>query len=570
MSKRRTRQPLCTITPESTQRASLLRHIEALKLSGIPAYRAWCRRQGYSAALYKDWRLRRLELLRAERLEAHEHACYERNRHFRKLGLESVEDYEAWCRRHGFGVAVHKTEAQYAQETLAAEQERAARALVASRRLDRNPEEFLRAVYENRIAWSALRNAAQEKIAHLFAAVKNKPKTREALLRLMLPIGLPIARDAGLLTVGPVIPYLGLQPGNSFPDALLLLAQRHREWIRAPEDWKPESHNARRRFGSLVRHLLAHYDVPAFMDAAWFEGESETAQRHQDWFLYIADGQNIRTAALPIALTKRAAHYFLKAPRDLSIPAALRWAQTRGMGGSAALARALIGSRLAEILPDEPFWTTVVQFFINYPTLDPAQIGSIVDYLYHQKFASEEIFGPMGRVAHVGPPEPDLTMKGRTPAALLRRVEAWHRQLAQEAKRPPLEWARSGIGELHLLQREDEASETVTHWTLRELLSSRELQAEGRAMRNCVAAYAARCTQGGCSIWSIRAGTSGGAMRSVMTVEVNNAKRAVVQARGHGNILPHAAHAGPRLKVAAELMHRWAEREKLTVSRYAW
>jgi hypothetical protein len=382
----------------------------------------------------------------------------------------------------------------------------------------------------------------------------------------------PAPPATALLTVEPAIPYLGPQPGNTYLDALLQLAQRHRQWLRALEDWKPESHNTRRQFGSLVRHLLAYYDVPAFMDAAWFEGENATARQHQDWFLYIANGQNIRTTMdLPVALTKKAAHHFLKAPRDFSIVGALRWGQVHGMGGDEYLARAVAGSRLAEILPDEPFWATVLQFFVNSPMLDRAQIGPMVDYLYHQKFVPQDVLDPNGQVERTGAPEPDLVMKGRTAAALQRRVEEWHRQLARETKRPPREWMRSGIGEFRLLQRDASTRETTLCWTIQELLSSKELQEEGRAMHNCVATYADSCAQGGCSIWALRLSVAHEATRRhIMTIEVDNKARAIVQARGPCNTTPNDRRASSRLQTGVEMLRRWAEQEKLTLARYVW
>ena len=48
--------------------------------------------------------------------------------------------------------------------------------------------------------------------------------------------------------------------------------QRHR-WVRPLSSWKVTSHNRRRQFSSLIRHLLARYPVPAFMDSVWFRND---------------------------------------------------------------------------------------------------------------------------------------------------------------------------------------------------------------------------------------------------------------------------------------------------------
>ena len=118
-------------------------------------------------------------------------------------------------------------------------------------------------------------------------------------------------------------------------------------------------------------------------------------------------------------------------------------------------------------------------------------------------------------------------MKGRTGIALLRRVEEWHRDLARESKRAPLEWERCGVGNLSWSYRDGAAKLDVT-WTIDELLSSRALQEEGKEMRHCVASYAASCARGSISIWSLQVQEgSGAARRRVMTVELLNGRRTI-------------------------------------------
>ena len=47
----------------------------------------------------------------------------------------------------------------------------------------------------------------------------------------------------------------------------------------------------------------------------------------QGWFVHVGSGQNIRTADLPLVLSKSMAHVFAEAPGDLTATEALRWAQ---------------------------------------------------------------------------------------------------------------------------------------------------------------------------------------------------------------------------------------------------
>ena len=101
-------------------------------------------------------------------------------------------------------------------------------------------------------------------------------------------------------------------------------------------------------------------------------------------------------------------------------------------------------------------------------------------------------------------PQPGLSLKGWSANSLLRRVEEWRerrqaeerearrveeREARRKARLEPVfaRWDRSAIGEFRSL---DDAGQT---WTVRELLDSDELAAEGRAMSHCVATYTARC-----------------------------------------------------------------------------
>src|SRR3954447_16366389 len=219
-----------------------------------------------------------------------------------------------------------------------------------------------------------------------------------------------------------------------YANALVALSAHHRDWVRPLEDWRPGTHNAERQFRSLLRHLVATYDVPAFMDAAWFEGLTPAGVRQQGWYKHIGRGRNIRTADdLPVPLTKKQAHHFLHAPGDLTIPAAFRRAKVIDLGGDERLVRSILATRIGTVFEHEEFWSSVIRLFIAHPLLDPVHHGPIIDYLHHQKF-EPSIANPIadrpGQPALV-PPQPNLCMKGRTPESLLRAVRQWHGELAR-------------------------------------------------------------------------------------------------------------------------------------------
>jgi hypothetical protein len=72
---------------------------------------------------------------------------------------------------------------------------------------------------------------------------------------------------------------------------LATLAYHHRHWRRPLEAWigtitKGGQPRVSDQFSALARHLLAIYEVPNFIDAAWFEGLEAYGVQQQEWFIH--------------------------------------------------------------------------------------------------------------------------------------------------------------------------------------------------------------------------------------------------------------------------------------------
>ena len=472
--------------------------------------------------------------------------------HIRALGLQSEDEYRAWCRKRGLGDGLHKSNRQIQKERQLALRQQGEVALARTRQRTRSPANTIRQLYDRTLPKGRLGADYLYKIRGLFNAFPSGP-TRRALLDMLLQV----ERRGDLFRLDPVIPAFGAHPHNNFIDGLASLARHSADWVRPVATWAPPSHNPRKQFHHLACHLLARYDVPVFMDAAFFTSQMPEAGLHQAWFKHIGAGQNIRTADLPVALSKKSAHCFLAAPADLSITHALRWGQVLGQGGSPTLAHAVIGTRLGQSFENENFWSTAVLFFANNPMLDPAHVGPIVDYIYNQKYVPQQIVLPGGRVEQGPPPQPNFSMKSRSIAKLLRQVEEWHQVLAQQVPLPdaeaepddevrnkkgrgrPMSWGASSIGEFELKQEDKQLSETFT-WSIRELLSNAELWAEGREMGHCVYTYAKSCRNGSTSVWSLGVEDGKGHRHRILTIAIDPRSRAITQIRGRYNVLPSA------------------------------
>jgi hypothetical protein len=252
------------------------------------------------------------------------------------------------------------------------------------------------------------------------------------------------------------------------------------------------------------------------------------------------------------------AHEFLGAPDHYSIEGALRWGQIHALGGDQRLADALQGTKLTEDFQDNDFALSVLRFCIRNPLLDTRYVSPILDYVWNHRYENQIVFVQRGVAREIGPAQPNFSMRGRTVNALLRQVEAWHGQLAREAKRLDLQWKRSEYQDLEFVEG-TEKSRNMRLWRVRELLSSRELLVEGRQQSHCVATFARSCYEGKRSIWTMDVVTSEGEEKC-LTVEVDMAKKIVVQARGRRNRYPTDKER--------EVLRRWASHNELQIATY--
>lgn len=332
--------------------------------------------------------------------------------------------------------------------------------------------------------------------------------------------------------------------------ALLALSAHWRAWVRKPGTWMPRTHNTGRQFHSLVRHLVALYDVPGFLNSAWLEGLTPAGVVQQGWFIHVAQGENLRTAkALPIPLTRRQAHLYLQAPGDFDVMSAFRWAQVLDMGGDERLARSVVGTMIGRAFDHDDFWVTVVRWMADQPMLDPVHHAPIIDYLHNQRFVAN---APNPRAGLPGqpallPPQPNLIMKGRDAESLLRSVAGWHRRLGRVVHGPISSWRPTGIAPF---RHEEGEGKSLRVFTITELLSSHDLLAEGQAMAHCVASYAPSCVHGVVSIWSLRLTEASGQQTRLLTLEVVNRAHQIVQARRKFNALPSERELS--------ILRRWA------------
>lgn len=472
-------------------------------------------------------------------------------KHIESLGLKTINEYVEWCAQHGFSRRTKKHWKERLKERAFVTRAIADARLAQTKAEVRKPVTIIERIFSNELREEDVTQPYLKVICRAFASSNDYLQTRPAFHQLLLHFG----KDADLRDMKFVVPQYGRQDANTFIWGLLSLARHAPDWIRPLEGWRPENRNTRRQFSSIARHLLARWPVPVFMDSTWFKGNSDKAMRSQRWFLHIGRGENIRTADLPLLFTKRMAHFFMQAPPDFTVEGALRWGQIHGLGGDARLVKAILGTRLGTHFEHEGFWIEFIHFLVANPSLNRALIGPIIDFIHNQRFVPQEVAIAPGVMGRREPPQPNFSVKGRTPASLQRLVGKWHQSL-REVKQPHAQWAKSGIDGFEFIE---ESGGNVKTWMITELLDSHALAAEGREMQHCVASSISSCLHGKSSIWTMEVEMRG-ERRKVLTVEVNSATRMICQALGKRNAL--ATEKG------REMLRRWAAQAGLYLAKH--
>jgi hypothetical protein len=277
-------------------------------------------------------------------------------------------------------------------------------------------------------------------------------------------------------------------------EALVNLSRFGSAHIRTTTDWPGTSASWRRAVCSLAQHLVCTYAVPPLLAASWYAVDDAYAEKKREWFVAHARGAIFRSLDLPIIMTRRMEHIFLRSHDHLAIEHAMRRAELVALEASDELVRAVLATRLATDLRNGDFWRTAWMFLIaNARAIDPAQIGPMIDFIQvirHERVAVETQDGIVMR----DPPLPSFSMKGRTVQSMLRLMQDWHRSLGMA--NGGLTWAPSPLRPMLMEEPSQDPSVPPIVWQLMELTNGAQLRTEGTALRHCVASYADRCWRG--------------------------------------------------------------------------
>jgi PcfJ-like protein len=382
--------------------------------------------------------------------------------------------------------------------------------------VNRNRTEDIRKHYERR-----RQEAAARRVARAQAQSLHEQALRAALSRYAART-VPHREEDGdaMQIVFRRAPRLAVEP---YAGAVRRLVELHA--VRPVGYWTPAGKGRDRLFRSLAEHLLAEYPMPALLWTAFFDDEAE---RLAPLVAHVASGASffdcVKTA-FPVPLTRRMCHEILSMPCRGTLLQAIRKVQVRSAGGDESLYQAWIRTREGRSIGDrveEAFWWTVIEWFSRTTELDASQVAPLVDYIGNRRRQDAR-----------------FSMAGRSLSAMIRAMKAWHGELATEKTVQESTFPLSGFvpAEFDRSSRDRDGQFLRRVWRVDEIRSTKELAAEGHRMNHCVYSYAPSIQNGQASIWSmtLEDGRGKTGRWAMLTIEVRNATRAIVQARGRFN-----------------------------------
>ena len=314
------------------------------------------------------------------------------------------------------------------------------------------------------------------------------------------------------------------------PVLRLVASQPH---VRPVTEWTPRAKGRNGRLVSLFEHLFATVPVPSVVWAGFFDVNRALAPLA----VWLASGGSFFQFAktrLAIPLTRKACHVALTLRNETSLLRALRKAQVLALVSTdppkagrrdgkpnAALAHAWSSSVHAATIALQEKET----FFAH-----------VLEWLASREHRAEDVAVMLDFAAERFTENAKFSMKGRTVDAFLRDARAWHLELAKMRSVRQAFFRPSGFKSYSTVKNEP----VRTVWRVEEVLSTKDLFDEGRRMGHCVYSYGGAVASGMTSIWimTMEDGNGPTGRWAMLTIEVRNQARAIVQARGRYNRMP--------------------------------
>ena len=294
-----------------------------------------------------------------------------------------------------------------------------------------------------------------------------------------------------------------------------------------------------------ARYLFCKYPVGSVLSSCWLHEPKKLDDKNistfRHWFICVGNGRSFYKDCVKDVFTKKEAHFFLTCPHELSIESCMVYAVAKAAnakdGDAIRLAKTKLSARMFE-----PFWRECVRFFVQHMPTNVAQANDLIDYIQnkHRENNNFSLFGA-----------------GYTLKSMLVKTEEWHRELQRVKVLGNVSWDGVPVHNFRHTTKDKHGLEHV--WTITQILNSKDLAAEGTAMRHCVFSYKGGCVSGRLSIWSMTVDDFINSKTRKLTIELSNDGR-IVQARGVANRSPRPDEL--------HVLELWRRKEGFSISSY--
>jgi len=292
-----------------------------------------------------------------------------------------------------------------------------------------------------------------------------------------------------------------------------LISNSKNRWFKDPFTWNSKSYNSDRNVSDFIHYVFCKYETPKFFDSSFFKNKIKEI----DIFFWLGEGKSLKKyPCLPIPMTNKMIYHFIKAPKHLTVEEAFLWSFVMGLDGNGLLFNSLMENNKINTFDrfktNINLWTDVITFLSRQGMMNYNQVSPLIDYIW---FVIHE-------------ENPYFTTKGRTLAALLKSSDDWHEKIAKTKHHINGYWEGFNIPNYSLTVGKDEHKKT---YSITQIKYGKELVKEGRELSHCVSSYTRDCSNGNCSIWSLKDDST---QKRLVTIELSKDYR-INQIRGFGN-----------------------------------
>lgn len=306
---------------------------------------------------------------------------------------------------------------------------------------------------------------------------------------------------------------------------------------------KGRSDNQEKHLLDLARHLFVQYRVPKIMDQVWHSSYKNNT--HKLWYICLATGGSLYKSYLKEDFTKKELNFFLTCKRDITIDQAKVYAIARAYTNNEGTAFKLSMTRLKE-RPFNLFWKNVIRFFSldENASASIKEINDLCDFIEAKRLETQDSQTPFS-----------VFGSGYTLASLTKKMIDWHYALRRAKNMGNHEW-KGRAQDDQVITTSNPRNSHPDSWVFKQILTSKDLAAEGTAMHHCVVYYRKRCIDGDVSIWSVQFADAYNVPRRKLTIEVSRYGE-IRQIRGFAN-----RKATPQ---EMSVVNRWARQNDLNL-----